>query len=1330
MCRNSNSSFQLENFKTQARCLCYLILLFFCLLSSAHAAPAKMTFLFGDTYSKILVEAIKEIKDTYPQLKDEVEFQILTNRAIMDKEKAVDLSSIASLKTIFILSIMDRQAFERVKPYLRGKCYAVGGIFTKEHENLGLISDSLICNYYQENGVENIKNMVLMVMNRDLGLNVSYKEPLPVPDFGIYLKKEKRAVENFEDFLAGYVSKPDCPWIGIVFWKSNLDSGNTKHLDFIIDSLEGNGFNVLPVYGYPSEKPVEMFLFDETGLSRVNAVIGMSLKVGMNPQAVIPVLSRLGVPVINAITLYTQSREKWEKSPVGLDILERAWQIACAELGGLIQPTVIASKENVIDTEIGIEYIEERPIPERINRLVARVKAWVNLQDKPNKDKRVAIIYYNYPPGKQNIGASYLNVLPESLWEILNRLKAEGYDTSNQQSGVSEQEISKEQLFNNIHNYARNIDNWAPAEIDRLARSGQAVLIPLKVYKQWFEELPEGFKRSVLKGWGTVERSNIMVRQGNIVIPAVRYGNILFTPQPSRGWKQDVEKLYHDVTLPPHHQYIAFYLWLKKVFGADAVAHIGTHGTHEWLCGKEVGFTNEDPPEILIDDLPNIYPYIVDDVGEGLQAKRRGMAIVIDHMTPPFDKAGLNKELRELVGIINDYNVAKEKSPSLSEIRLGEINSLAKKIGILTDLGFKEIKNDEEVEELEHYIKEIAEKQTPFGLHTFGKSPQEKYRKSTAEAILSVEEGLGKEERERWLTEMEEKILKSGQRELDSFVAAMSGRYIPAGPGNDPIRNPASLPTGKNFYSFNPSKILSQAIYEMGVKLAKELLEGYKQRHGIYPDKLTFNLWGIETIRHEGVMESQIMYLMGIKPKWDERQSVIGIETISRKELGRGRIDVTIVPSGLYRDLFSNLMALLDKAVRLTSEQDEEDNILRLNVQRMKKKLMKQGLSEDMAERIARVRLFTVPSGAYGTNLANVIPLSNTWDNEKQVADVYFMRMSHLYGQGFWGEKIEQDYKDISLEVFKDALSGSKMAIHSRSGNVYATLDNDDFFQYLGGTAMAIRVIDGKTPEVYVTNMSNPRKPGQETLQKMMGQEMRTRYLNPEWIIAMFKEGYAGSRFIDKVVEHLWGWQVTVPEAIDAAKWNEMYETYVLDRNNLGIKDMFRGSKNMWAYQSIVARMLECVRKKYWKPEKEVIETLAKEYAKTVQEVGLACCDHTCNNPLLTKFTSNVLMSVPGLQPAANGLVQATKAIHSSQVNSRQKTVSQQKVSRQDIAPDRKDKAKPLAEAAPSTIIKGYEMKDVEPTAGGSSAPIPYLFLAGVVVFLGLIYWGWKRYGR
>lgn len=1300
-----------------------LLILFFCFYSiNAQAEPLKISLIFGGTNSRMAIEVVKDIYNEYPKLKEKVSFHIYPSRKIMDKE----LNFLKDSRLVLIF-IMGRELADALKPELQetirkgAKVYAFGGTYDPDHRQWGIIIDEKISEYYNAGGAQNLKNMILYALKKDFGFEVSYKDVSRPPEFGIYAYRTKRVFENFEEYKRLYTPYKEVnPWIGIVFYKSSMTSGQTKHLDFLIERLESADYNVLAVYGYPSEAAVEKFFFDDTGKSRVRLVVGIGMKMGVNPKLAIPIFNKLNVPVINAITLYGQSKDEWEKSDVGLDISERVWQIALPEMAGIIQPTVIASKETMVDKETGIEYIEDIPIPERINRLSERIDAWINLQDKPNHNKRIALIYYNYPPGKENIGASYLNVLPESLWEILNRLKIEGYD-------LGDKAIDKSTLFNDIHNYARNIGNWAQGELDRMVKEARPILIPVDTYKGWFNELPDGFKKSVIKSWGPVDESKIMIWQDTnkmkyIVIPSVWYGNILLVPQPSRGWEQDDNKLYHDIILAPHHQYVAFYLWLKREFKADAIAHIGTHGTHEWLPGKEAGFTAEDPPEVLLEDLPNIYPYIVDNVGEGLQAKRRGGAVIIDHLTPPFDKAGLNKELKELVSLINDYNVAKDKSPALAELRLKEINELAKKIGILTDLKLEEIKREDEIEETEHYISDIAEKQTPFGLHTFGKSPEEKYIKTTSEAILSIEKGLSKEKRENRTAEIRDNIIKSGQRELDSFVAALSGRYVPASQGNDPLRNPDSLPTGKNFYSFDPSRIPSKGVYEMGVRLAKELIADYKQRHGTYPDKLTFNLWGTETIRNEGVMESQIMYLMGIKPKWDERAKVIGVEVISRQVLGRHRIDVTIVPSGLYRDLFPNFMTLLDEAVSLARQEREDDNILRANILKTKKMLIERGILENEAENLASVRLFTQASGAYGPNLDTVISKSNTWDNEKQVADVYFMRMSYLYGQGFWGKKIMSEEsgvnakEDVSLVLFKAALSGSKIVIHSKSGNLYAALDNDDFFQYLGGTAMAIRAVDGKTPEVYVTNMSNPNKQFQETIEKFMGREMRSRYLNPEWIKAMLNDGFAGARFIAQVAENLWGWQVTVPEAVDSAKWNEMYETYVLDRNGLNIKELFRQSKNIWAYQSIVARMLETIRKGYWRPDKKVIENLAKEYLESVKEVGLACSSHICDNPILTEFTTNLLISVPGLKEQESVFTKALQAVRDAESEARSEKSENNIDNNQKAVPDGNSKT-----------VEGYEMQEVTTPVGASYTPIPYIFITGFLTFVGLIALGWWR---
>ena len=1290
------------------------------LSTRAYAETIKISLLPGDSHTKLAAELVKNL-DT-KSLGINIKVYPAKDLKKLDKSHLRDSSLIVINAVARFASQIQEAREELIHAKKRGaKIYVILGGYPYDDrmKEMGVINDPKVDEYYAYGGLENLKNMLLYLLNKEFGLKVEFKEPVKIPMAGIYEHKTKRIFESFEEFAKvkgeEYTEKP---MIGLLFYRFNYTTEQLKHIDTIIEALEREGFSPLPVFGFPDEGAIG-FLLDEKGNPRIRLLVALSLKAMMNIEAVRPLLNRLGVPVINAITLSSQTKEEWERSPIGLDIFERTWQVGYAEMVGQIQPTIVASREWRTDPETGIEYVEETPIPDRVERLVSRVKKWIELQDKPNDKKRIALIYYNYPPGKQNVGASYLNVLPDSLWEIYKRLKEEGYE-------VGREELDKELLFSDIINYGRNIGSWAPAEMEKLVRSGRVTLLPVEVYKRWFEELPEGFRKAVIRDWGKPEDSNIMVwRDGGksyFILPTVIYGNILFAPQPSRGEEQDVQKLYHDLTVTPHHQYIAFYLWLQREFKADAMVHIGTHATHEWLPGKEVGFTQEDPSEIIVGDVPQLYIYVVQNIGEGLQAKRRGLAAIIDHMTPPFDKAGLNKELRELLRLVGDYHLAKQKNPTLSEIRLKEINTLAKKTGILKDIGISEIKTEEDIEELEDYIVEIAEKLTPFGLHTFGKLPEDEYIKRTAEAMVSLDADLPEDKRNELVAEYERRIRISAQRELDSLVAALKGRFVPVGPGGDLVLNPDVLPTGKNFFGFDPFRIPSKSVYDKGVQLAKELIEGYKNRHGKYPDKITFILWAGETIRHEGVMESQILYLMGIKPKWDERGRVVGVEVIPPSELGRPRLDVVVVPSGLYRDIFPNLMDLLDKAVALAREQREEDNILRNNVIRTKQILREKGISEDLAERLASVRIFTAAIGDYSPGIESVIGMSNTWSDEKQIAEVFLKRMSYIYGQGFWGERIEQvsqegtnTKEDINLLLFKEMLSGTKIALHSRSTNLYGTLDNDDFFQFLGGVALAVRVIDGKTPELFITNLSNPKANRQETLERFMGRELRSRYLNPEWIKEMMKEGYAGARFINSVVEYLWGWQVTTPEVVDEAKWNELYETYVLDKYELNIKELFRQANNLWAYQSILARMLEAIRKNYWKPERETVEKLTLEYATTVREIGLACNYLTCNNPPLTSFITNFLSSVPGGDTLSKDIIRANREI--KQVN----------VAKRELPAKARTINKPSAPDGGGKVVEGFEMQETKLSSSTSLAPIPYVFLSGFVAFVLLFLLGWKK---
>lgn len=1285
----------------------------------AHAAPVTVSLVLGDLDSQTALTAVKQLQAD-PALRD-VRFAIYPS---VDLAEA-DLAALRAARLVLVQTV-GRTLATRLAPELRavvaqgGRAYAVGRTWDRDFTDFGLTRDDALRQYMLAGGPENVANMVRLALARDFGLGERPPAPISPPDMAYFEPHSGKVTEHFEEFLRLYQARAGAPWVAILFYRSNALSGQTATVRAITQALEKRGLNALPVFGYPNELAVERFLLDAEGRARVAAVVALGMKIGVAPDKTVPVLEKLDAPVLNAITLNTQSRAEWEASPVGLDIMERSWQVASAEFAGAVAPTVVASKEKMRDADTGLEVVAETPIPERIERVAERARRWVDLRTTANPDKRVAVIYYNYPPGKENIGASYLNVLPDSLWQVLGRLRREGYRTEGAPA-------DPEALFETIRDHGANLGNWQPGAIAALAQSGRAVTWPVAEYRKHFDRLPAELRESMIQAWGEPEESQVSLWRDargvpHFLFPAQRWGNLIFAPQPSRGWEQDPRKLYHDVTVPPHHQYLAFYLWLQHEAAVHAMIHVGTHATHEWHNGKEVGFTAADPGEVFVGAVPQLYPYIVDDIGEGLQAKRRGMATLISHLTPPLDKAGLNPELKELTGLISDYAVAQEKGELAPAAIRAEIATRAEKIGLLKDLGIGEL-DDEAIEELEHYIKEIAEKHTPFGLHAFGVAPAPERRRSTAEAVLSLEPDLTPEAHGARRAQLEAALEQSGRAELAALIAGLSGRYVAAGLGNDPIRNPDSLPTGRNLFGFDPSRLPTQGTYAAGAALAEELVADWEKRHGRPPQRLVFNLWGVESSRHEGVMEAQIMALWGVRPIWDARGRVTGVETIPREELKRPRVDVTVVPSGLYRDLFSPQMKLLDEAATAARNAPEADNPLRRHVQEAKAALVAQGVAEDEAERLAGVRLFSVPSGAYGTNLDKVIPLSNTWEGEEQVADVYFMRMSHAYGQGLWGGRVIEDGKvtrevapQLAVDLFKLALKGAQAAIHSRSSNIYAALDNDDFYQYLGGTAMAIRQVNGATPEVLVTNMANPREAKTETLEKYMGRELRSRYLNPEWIEAMLQEGYAGARFINKVVDNLWGWTVTTPDKIDDAKWQELYETYVADRYHLDIKEKFRAAQNLLAYQALIDRMLTAINKGYWQAAPETVAALEKANMEVVAEAGVACYADTCSSPEVTALAQaqdRRLAQASDAAPAPADAAQAAPETAAAQTS---------------MPPAPTNPAEAAPEDFPSTPetpvqVQGVEMEEI---THNQNSPAPDSHTAWVgLSLLGLIVAGW-----
>ena len=1182
----------------------------------AGAREIEVAWIPGDQESAAAVRVAKELSGdpAYSQ----VRFHLLPYALFSER----DAETVARSQVLVVRTI-GRDLDEKLAPAIgrlkaRGrKAYAVGNSFEESQAKAGMTNDADLRRYAQFGGAENQANLMRLVLYREFGLGAPPPAARELPQTGLWNARSGRIYEEFRqyetDYLADRPQDRDRPWVGILINRGQAVSGASETVLSIAQALEARGFNVLPSFSYPAEVAVERFYLDEEGRSRVVAMVAIALKFGSLPDKAGPVFQRVDAPIINAISLYQSNREQWEASPIGLDVAERSWQISGPEFSSAIAPTVVASKERLRDAQSGLEYVVDAPIGERIERLADRVQRLAALRFTPASQKRVAIMYYNYPPGKENVGASYLNVLPRTLWQLLQRLESDGYDVTGMASGP-------EDLFRRVMAHGTNVGNWAPGALAQMVSTHNVVTFPVARYRRWLDALPERFRSQMLKSWGEPEKSDIMVwrdagGEPYFVFPVLRFGNVLMAPQPDKGWGQDIEKMYHDLSIPPHHQYLAFYLWLQREFGAHAMVHVGTHATHEWMPGKEVGFTDSDPSEILVGAVPQIYPYTVDDVGEALQAKRRGMADIVSHMTAPFNRAVLNPDLVELKGSLSDYDVAVQKSDLATRAKLDELNDKAFELGVLKDLGLDRIGSEDDVEKLEAYLEEIAAKQTPYGLHTFGVAPEADARRSTAEAMAAAQGPLPDAERQQRIDEYDRLFVASAQAELEAFSAALAGRYVAAGPGGDPLRNPASLPTGKNVFGFDPSRMPSPGTFAQGAALAEKLVAEFKARHGAYPERLQFVLWLVESSRHGGVVEAEILSLIGVRPKWDRFGRVVDIEVVPRSELGRPRVDVTVTPSGLYRDSLPTLMLLIDKAITQAKGLEEPDNAIRAHTERARRLLTERGVPDDEAARMAAVRVFTEAPGSYGTMLDNLVQNANTWQNESQLADVYFHRVGHLFGQGFWGGDPKAGGDALAQDVFKEALRGVQATIHSRSSNVYATLDNDDVFQYLGGAVLAARQVNGRSPEAMILNLSNPADGRHESLEKYMGREMRTRLLNPEWIKAMMNEGYAGARHVMKGVEHLWGFQVTVPEAVDATKWQQIFEVYVQDKYRLDIQRRFQEANNLLAYQALVDKMLVAVRKGYWKAAPDTIARLQAKDLELIAQAGVACNANTCSSP-------------------------------------------------------------------------------------------------------------------
>jgi len=1183
------------------------------------------------------------------------------------------------------------------------------GYLARELEKKGIVPDTRTEAYFQPPTAENLKNVVRMILSLR-GMKTDYEEPFVLPDAGIFHPDADTIFRDFNAYLDWYKKKGkfkgDSFWVGIHTNRSSSIRESGKLEGHILAALEKEGINVLPIFGRPPyHKSLQTFFLDENGHPRVDAVCGFSFRFLRGfPEETKRILTRIDAPIFIPLEAHSVTIEQWEKSDTGISTLRTAWQVCIPEQNGGIEPTLVGGKTPVRLKGMTDVLYDRVALSDQVDFLVKRIRAWHNLRRKPNHDKKIALLYWNHPPGKQNIGGSYMNCF-RSMSVIVSEMIEQGYAIDGK--GLTEDGIKKRILLG-----ARNVGSWAPGELDRLIAEKSVIQIPVSEYKKWFEELPRDFKASVIEQWGAPETYDIMTKDGSIIIPRIDLGNLIVMPQPSRGFGEDAEKLYHDPKIYPHHQYIAFYLWLKKKFHADAIISLGKHGTHEWLPGKQIGLSITDPPDVLIQDIPNIYPYIVDNVGEGIQAKRRGRGVIIDHLIPPLKKGGVYMEYRELTALIDAYHGARKTDKLLAREKFNAVAERIERLGLQEDLGINTI-DDEAVEEVEHYILELSETLIPYGNHTFGVSPD-------GEALGDLTLAMCEKSPEIEPADMTSRLEACGKNERASLVKALGGGYIPAARGNDPIRNPDAVPTGKNFFGFNIDKVPSREAWKMGQKLSDEMIAAYREKHdGTYPEKLGLILWSTELQRNEGASVAAVFYLLGITPVWDQKDQVVDIAPIPGSVLKRPRIDVLVQSSGLFRDSYAKLIKLMDRAVDMASSLKDVENFIAVHNRKIKAALIENGYSPEEAVDLSRARVFAPMPGAYSHALQELIPNSGVWEDDKEIADVFIHHYSFAYGNKIWGKPLKSAYKSNLEDV--------KMTMHTRSSNLYNMLDNDDMFAFLGGLSLAVQNQTGKYPETVVANMQDGKTVSVEDLSKAIGRALRTRYLNPKWIQGMKKDGYSGARAMDKFVEYLWGFQVTSPFAVNCKQWEEIHDVYIQDKYGQDLKEFF-DKNNPWALQSISARMLEADRKGYWKAPEDMKKNIARTFAVSVIERGVACCEHTCNNPMFQNYVTNFLSLAGLLTPKQ--MDQFKTALAKASGKTLEEQLSEHNKARQNLEKtiERIQKNEDIQARTQGENIEGFEMVEEkldETSVSSSGSAWQVMAIAGGILLL--LFAGYKR---
>lgn len=1055
--------------------------------------------------------------------------------------------------------------------------------------------------YLVAGGPANTAELLRFVSDTVLLTGFGFSAPTELPRFGVW--------DGAGIGLAGNERNETKPLIGIVFYRAHLVAGNTTYVADICDAIERAGAQALAVYTYSlrvdsdGKVPALQICAEQRIDCLITSIFAAGASGGQDgDQWEVPMLGQLDVPVIQTPSS-SRSREEWLDDEAGLSPIDVGMGVAIPEFDGRIIGPTVAFKEIVEAESVGGEIVVTRVDEERADRLAHMAVRQAQLRRKAPCDKKIVLVLSAYPTKRSRLGNAVGLDTPASAIEMLHALRSAGYK-------VDRIPADGDELMAELADTL----TYDVATLNAQQLASAAGRLDAAAYTTWFNTLEDGARSQVEELWGPAP-GEVYHQDGSLVFPGMDLGGVLITIQPPRGFGADPIGTYHSPDMPPPHHYLAFYRWLAATpdqggWAADAIVHLGKHGTLEWLPGKASALSRSCFPDAAIADLPFVYPFVVNDPGEGTQAKRRTHAVVIDHLPPPLTRADAYDETAKLEQLLDGYAQVDAMDPSKLPAIRRQVWELLVSAQIHRDLDLgDEAPQDGDFDDMilhvDGYLCALKDAQIRGGLHLFGRGPQDDQLIETVLAVTRLAQGsvpalrgtvasdLGFELQSatrtqtdlledrcrelvqdlantgwdssttkdltlKWVAQRLIPNLERTTDEIDNLIHCLAGGYVPAGPSGAPSRGGAHvLPTGRNFYSVDPKAIPSPLAWDVGVSLADTLVAKYVEETGAAPLTVGLVLWGTACMRTTGDDVAQALALLGVRPTWNEEsQRVTGLEVMPLSELGRPRVDVTLRISGFFRDAFPHVIALMDEAVEMVAVLDEDAD-----------------LNPVAATGNLDPRIYGPPPGGYGSGILPVLESKN-WRTDADLAEVYLAWSGFAYGRTKFGAS--------EPAAMRRRFAAIEVAVKNQDNREHDIFDSDDYLQDHGGMIAAVRSLTGNAPKAWFGDTADPANPKVRSLAQEAARVVRSRVVNPKWISAMQEHGYKGAFELAATVDYLFGYDATA-KVVEDWMYDKVTEAYVADPS---ARAFFERS-NPWALKSIAERLLEADQRDMWNASEE-----------------------------------------------------------------------------------------------------------------------------------------------